>query len=100
MISLSHNMCFLNLLILCLLLQIFIGLQKLLGKPIQVGGVYDLTWTLLKSSQHDTCNLDDTDIETLSKLNIAHRVMHECFEPVHEPYSTGDLVGDILFSRG
>lgn len=74
------------------------GLQRLLGKPIPIG-VPNLTWTLVKFSQHDTCKLDATDIQTLSKLNIAHRVMHECFEPVHEPYSSGDLAEDVLFSR-
>ncbi|KAH9661934.1 PHD-type domain-containing protein [Citrus sinensis] len=78
--------------------EIFLGLQRLLGKPIPIG-VPNLTWTLVKFSQHDTCKLDATDIQTLSKLNIAHRVMHECFEPVHEPYSSGDLAEDVLFSR-
>lgn len=44
--------------------------------------------------------VDVTEIEALSKLNLACSVMHECFEPVNEPYTSSDLVEDVLFSRG
>ncbi|KAJ4725560.1 PHD zinc finger protein [Melia azedarach] len=79
--------------------EIFLGLCKLLGKPIPVG-VSNLTWTLVKSMQQDMVEVDVTEIEALSKLNLACSVMHECFEPVNEPYTSSDVVEDVLFSRG
>ncbi|CAK7330553.1 unnamed protein product [Dovyalis caffra] len=83
--------------------SIFLGLQKLLGKPIPVG-VDNLTWTLFKSMQSDNHKLDDYDdetlVETYSKLNIALDVMHECFEPVEESCTRRDLMQDVIFSIG
>ncbi|XP_019456250.1 PREDICTED: uncharacterized protein LOC109357022 [Lupinus angustifolius] len=82
--------------------QIYTGLNKLLGKPILVGGD-NLTWTLLKyvnsesSDVHNTTN--DFLAECYSKLSVAVSVMHECFEPVHSPSSTRDLAEDVIFSR-
>ncbi|XVF46770.1 hypothetical protein PTKIN_Ptkin03bG0055200 [Pterospermum kingtungense] len=81
--------------------KIFLGLHELLGRPITVGT--DLTWTLIKSLQSDTHDLDVSDneatVENYSKLSIALAVMHECFEPVKEPRNGRDLVADIIFSR-
>lgn len=86
-----------------LLLQLFLGLQKLLGKSIPVG-VDDLTWTLLKPIGSDGVDIDLPDIEALtvaySKLSIALDVMHECFEPVKEPLTRRDIVEDVIFCRG
>ncbi|CAK7328245.1 unnamed protein product [Dovyalis caffra] len=83
--------------------NIFLGLQKLLGKPIPVG-VDNLTWTLFKSMQSDNHKFDASDnetlVETYSKLNIALDVMHECFEPVEEPCTRRDLMQDVIFSIG
>ncbi|KAF8010591.1 hypothetical protein BT93_J1282 [Corymbia citriodora subsp. variegata] len=82
--------------------MIFLGLNKLLRKPIQLG-MGNLTWTLSRSI--DTDYLDGRDrhiesvIETNCKLNVAVDVMHECFEPVKEPYARRDLFQDIIFSR-
>ncbi|XVF69023.1 hypothetical protein PTKIN_Ptkin11bG0047800 [Pterospermum kingtungense] len=82
--------------------QIFLGLNELLGRPIPVG-TDNLTWTLIKSMQSDTHDLDASDneemVENYSKLSIALDVMHECFEPVKEPRTGRDLVADIIFSR-
>jgi hypothetical protein len=51
-----------------------LGLGKLLGIPIPVG-VDNLTWTLLKSVDSESSNLDAHDIETLmenyNKLKVA-----------------------------
>ncbi|KDP45793.1 hypothetical protein JCGZ_17400 [Jatropha curcas] len=86
----------------CLRMEIFLGLHKLLGKPLPVG-LNNLTWTLLKHIQSDGFKLDSPDIEALtenySKLNIALDVMHECFEPVEEPLTKRDLLKDVIFSK-
>jgi N-acetylglutamate synthase-like GNAT family acetyltransferase len=82
---------------------IFLGLRKLLGNPIPVGND-NLTWTLLKSTEAESCNLDAPDNEaskeTCSKLNAAITVIHECFEPVKDPHTNSNLVEDVIFCRG
>ncbi|GMY17366.1 increased DNA methylation 1-like [Fagus crenata] len=82
--------------------DIFLGLRKLLGKPIPVGDD-NLTWTVLKYDS-ESCNLDASDIEAstenYSKLSAALSVMHECFDPVKDPHTNRDLVEDVIFSRG
>ncbi|KAK2643605.1 hypothetical protein Ddye_025368 [Dipteronia dyeriana] len=81
--------------------EIFLGLQKLVGKPIPIGGKnLNLTWTLLKPKQLDSHRVDAYDIECLSKLNIAPSVMHECFEPVQDAHTGRDLVEDVIYGRG
>ncbi|XP_057442246.1 uncharacterized protein LOC130733973 [Lotus japonicus] len=74
--------------------KIHSGLRNLLGKPISVGE-NGLTWTLLK--------LDNTDnnlkAEYYSKLSVALSVMHESFEPLPNPFSTRDLVEEVIFSQ-
>ncbi|KAK3206562.1 hypothetical protein Dsin_020608 [Dipteronia sinensis] len=81
--------------------EIFLGLQKLVGKPIPIGGKnLNLTWTLLKPKQLDSRRVDAYDIECLSKLNIAPSVMHECFEPVEDARTGRDLVEDVIHGRG
>lgn len=91
---LEHDFCF---------LQIFLGLQKLLGKSIPVG-VDNLTWTLLKPTGSEGFDGDFPDVEALTeaycKLNIALAVMHECFEPVKERHTRRDIVEDVIFCRG
>ncbi|XP_034687735.1 uncharacterized protein LOC117916041 isoform X2 [Vitis riparia] len=83
--------------------KIFLGLLKLLGKPIPVG-VDNLTWTLLKPTISEWFDMDVPDnkalTEVYSKLNIALNVMHECFEPIKEPHTGRDLVEDVIFCRG
>ncbi|XP_051142894.1 uncharacterized protein LOC127259552 isoform X2 [Andrographis paniculata] len=74
--------------------QIFDDLQKILGRPIPVGGE-NLTWTLLKDMKSD----DGRSVEYSSKLNVALSVMHECFEPVKIPGTRRDLVEDVIFGR-
>ncbi|KAG6648841.1 increased DNA methylation 1-like [Carya illinoinensis] len=82
---------------------IFLGLSKLLGKSILVG-VYNLTWTLLKSAYSESCNLDAAEIEAAiqndGNLSAALNLMHECFEPVKELRTNRDLIKDVIFSRG
>ncbi|CAH1432520.1 unnamed protein product [Lactuca virosa] len=78
--------------------EIFMGINKLLGKPIPVGRD-DLTWTILKHKKPDeTLNMEEIT-ESYSKLNIAISVMHECFEPVKEPRTQRDIVEDVVFGR-
>uniref|UniRef100_A0A5B7BUP7 PHD finger transcription factor n=1 Tax=Davidia involucrata TaxID=16924 RepID=A0A5B7BUP7_DAVIN len=76
--------------------QIFLGLRRLLGKPVPVGKD-NLTWTLLKYV-HDASD-NEASAENYSKLNVALGVMHECFEPVKESRTRRDLVEDVIFSR-
>ncbi|KAJ7964213.1 Acyl-CoA N-acyltransferase with RING/FYVE/PHD-type zinc finger domain [Quillaja saponaria] len=82
--------------------KIWLSLHKLLGMATPVGE-NNLTWTLMKCIKYESCNCDDPDIDYLteshSKLNIALAVMHECFEPLQDPYSSTDLVEDVIFSR-
>ncbi|MCL7041618.1 hypothetical protein MKW94_018392 [Papaver nudicaule] len=78
------------------------GLHKLLGKPVSVG-VDSLTWTILRPRK-DACNSfvpsdTEADMELQSKLHVALGVMHECFEPIKDPYTNRDLVEDILFNN-
>ncbi|KAF8397268.1 hypothetical protein HHK36_016178 [Tetracentron sinense] len=83
--------------------KIFLGLHKLLGKPIAVG-VDCLSWTILKSMKDDSWELDASITEAMaehhSKLNVALGVMHECFKPVKESRTKRDLFEDVIFSRG
>ncbi|XP_061348068.1 uncharacterized protein LOC133293509 [Gastrolobium bilobum] len=82
--------------------KIYEGLNKLLGVPVTVG-LGNLTWTLVKFSNSESCNLGSAKSELLAesycKLNVALSVMHECFEPLKEPFSSRDLVEDVIFSR-
>lgn len=63
----------------------------------------NLTWSLLKATNSDTHYFNPSHVETLtesqSKLNVALSVMHECFEPVKEHYTSRDIVEDVIFSR-
>ena len=66
-------------------------------------GVDNLTWTLVKFINPDSCEHDssksDLLAESYSKLNLAISVMHECFEPLKESLTNRDLVEDVIFSR-
>ncbi|XP_055825515.1 increased DNA methylation 1-like isoform X2 [Solanum dulcamara] len=82
--------------------QICLGIHQLLAKPVTVG-IDNLTWTLLKYVKPDEFDSDVANdeciLETYSKLSVALDVMHECFEPVKEPYTRRDLMEDVLFNR-
>ena len=78
--------------------DIFLGLSKLLGKPIPVG-VDNLTWTLFKSNSESDSPDIEASTETYSKLSVALSVMRECFDPVKDPLTNRDLVEDLIFSR-
>ncbi|KAL3619142.1 hypothetical protein CASFOL_036712 [Castilleja foliolosa] len=83
--------------------QIYSGLHKILGKPVEVGGSGNLTWTLLKHIKPDSYNQYSSDdeylLESYGKLNAALDVMHECFEPVKQPGTGRDLTEDLIFSN-
>lgn len=83
-------------------LQIHLGLQKILGKPIPVWDD-NLSWTLLKYKGTEVSDKDALDnehlMESYSKLNVALSIMHECFEPLKESHTGRDLVEDVIFSR-
>ncbi|MCD9645905.1 hypothetical protein HAX54_035261 [Datura stramonium] len=82
--------------------QICLGIRQLLEKPVIVG-IDNLTWTLLKYVKPDDLDSDAANdefiLETYSKLSVALDVMHECFEPVKEPYTRRDLMEDVIFNR-
>ncbi|KAK1377732.1 Chromodomain-helicase-DNA-binding protein 3-like [Heracleum sosnowskyi] len=77
-------------------------LENRLGKAVPVGTA-NLTWTLLKYVEPDECDHDPSSIadsiDNYCKLNVALRVMQECFEPMKEPRTKSDLVKDVIFSR-
>ena len=83
-------------------LQIYAGLNELLGVPVSVGAE-NLTWALMKFSDSESCDLGSTKgeflAESFSKLNVALSLMHECFEPMKEPFSNRDIMEDVIFSR-
>ncbi|WMV19638.1 hypothetical protein MTR67_013023 [Solanum verrucosum] len=82
--------------------QICLGIHQLMAKPVMVG-IDNLTWTLLKYVKPDDFDSDAAKdefvLETYSKLGVALDVMHECFEPVEEPYTRRDLMEDVIFNR-
>ncbi|KAL1541068.1 hypothetical protein AAHA92_25332 [Salvia divinorum] len=83
--------------------QIFDGLNRILGKKIPMG-TENMTWTLVKYmesniSKNVAAYDDEGSVENYCKLNVALSVMHECFEPVKEPRTRGDLMEDIIFNR-
>ncbi|KAK1373734.1 Agenet-like domain-containing protein [Heracleum sosnowskyi] len=81
--------------------KIYLGLQNLLRKPVPVG-TDNLTWTLLKNPKSKSCqdsSVIEESTEIFSKLNVAVRVMHECFHPFKELRTGNDLVEDVIFNR-
>lgn len=66
-------------------------------------GANNLTWTLVKFIDSQSCDLDTSKSELMaesySKLNLALSLMHECFEPVKESSSSRDMMEDVIFSR-
>ncbi|KAK7387243.1 hypothetical protein VNO78_27883 [Psophocarpus tetragonolobus] len=82
--------------------KIYDGLHKLLGEPVSVG-VDNLTWTLVKFINPDSCDpgsiRNDLLAESCIKLNLALSVMHECFKPLKEYFTGRDLMEDVIFSR-
>ncbi|KAI6686944.1 hypothetical protein NL676_032857 [Syzygium grande] len=82
--------------------KVSVGLSELLEKPRRLGAD-NLTWTLLKCVKPDHNGVNFLDIEAAAenyiRLNLALNVMHECFEPVKEPYTSSDLIEDVIFNR-
>jgi hypothetical protein len=82
--------------------QVYMGLQNLLGKPVLVGED-NLTWTLLKyvNSENSGVSNAENDLvaESYTKLSVALSVMHECFEPLHNSFSSRDIVEDVIFNQ-
>ncbi|KAJ8550807.1 hypothetical protein K7X08_000177 [Anisodus acutangulus] len=82
--------------------QIWLGIRQLLANPVMVG-VDNLSWTLLKYVKPDDFDSgaanDESILGTYTKLSVALDVMHECFEPVKEPYTRRDLMEDVIFNR-
>ncbi|OMO68091.1 hypothetical protein COLO4_29902 [Corchorus olitorius] len=73
--------------------NIFYGLEKLIGNPIQVEE--NLSWTLLKKSN----NGDSDHHDDKKKLSAAVDVMHECFETSKDFYTGRDVAEDVIFGR-
>ena len=82
-------------------LQIYEGLQSLLGKPLIVGA-NNLTWTLVKFINSESCDVGSTKndlmAEKYSKLSVALSVMHECFEPLKNSFTSKDMIDDVIFN--
>ncbi|XP_055960804.1 uncharacterized protein LOC126667579 isoform X2 [Mercurialis annua] len=82
--------------------EICVGLHELSGKPVAVH-LNNLTWTMLKCTEFENRNHNASDTEAMSgnycHLCIALDVMHECFEPIEEPYTRKDLLKDVIFSK-
>ncbi|KAK2384335.1 PHD finger transcription factor [Trifolium repens] len=78
------------------------GLQNLLGKPVLVGED-NLTWTLLKyvNSENSGVSNAENDLvaESYTKLSVGLSVMHECFEPLHNSFSSRDIMEDVIFNQ-
>ncbi|KAK7302213.1 hypothetical protein RJT34_13097 [Clitoria ternatea] len=83
-------------------INIYYSLHKLLGEPVSVG-VDKLTWTMVKFIDSERCALGRITSELLAesytRLNLALSVMHECFDPFKEPFSSRDLLEDVMLSR-
>lgn len=66
-------------------------------------GADNLTWTLMKFTDSESFDLGSTKgeflAESFSKLNVALSLMHECFEPMKEPFSSRDIMENVIFSR-
>ncbi|KAG2391568.1 Increased DNA methylation 1 [Vigna angularis] len=81
--------------------QIYAGLQSLLGKPLIVGP-NNLTWTLEKFNNSESSaagsSLNDLLAEKYSKLSVALSVMHECFDPLKNPFTGRDIIDDVIFN--
>ncbi|KAK7372105.1 hypothetical protein VNO80_05474 [Phaseolus coccineus] len=81
--------------------QIYAGLQSLLGKPLIVGP-NNLTWTLEKFNNSESpdvgSSLNDLLAEKYSKLSVALSVMHECFDPLKNPFTGRDIIDDVMFN--
>ncbi|XAR58903.1 Histone acetyltransferase [Bertholletia excelsa] len=77
--------------------EIFLGLNKVLGKSVVIGED-NLTWTLLKGDGDHNGSDMEALTENYGKLNVALAVIHECFEPVKEPRTQRDLVEDVIFN--
>ncbi|WJX53231.1 hypothetical protein P8452_39251 [Trifolium repens] len=82
--------------------QVYMGLQNLLGKPVLVGED-NLTWTLLKyvNSENSGVSNAENDLvaESYTKLSVGLSVMHECFEPLHNSFSSRDIMEDVIFNQ-
>ncbi|KAG5122621.1 hypothetical protein JHK84_040961 [Glycine max] len=67
------------------------------GKPLIVGA-NNLTWTLVKFINSESCDVGSTKNDLLaekySKLSVALSVMHECFEPLKNPFTSKDIIDD------
>ena len=78
------------------------GLGNLLGKPVLVAKEY-LTWALVKYVNSENCGVGNAEnvlvAESYSKLNVALFLMHECFEILHNPYSSRDIVEEVIFNQ-
>ncbi|KAK7300928.1 hypothetical protein RJT34_11781 [Clitoria ternatea] len=79
-------------------INVYAGLQSLLGKPIVVGA-NNLTWTLVKYINSGVGSVKDELLaENYSKLSVALSVMHECFEPFKNPVSNRDIIDDVIYN--
>ncbi|OMO68109.1 hypothetical protein COLO4_29891 [Corchorus olitorius] len=72
--------------------NLFCGLEKLTGNPIQVKE--NLKWTLLKSNNGDSDHDDKK-----KKLSASLDVMHECFHSSRDFYTGRDVAEDVIFGR-
>ncbi|KAM7494046.1 hypothetical protein LguiB_028655 [Lonicera macranthoides] len=82
--------------------DVYEKMQRMVGEKIVVGGGY--TWSLLRRiDEEDSYNMcvqnPNRRIECNSKLEIAWRVMQECFEPIVDRHTSIDVLQSVVYNR-
>ncbi|XP_020530687.1 uncharacterized protein LOC18423636 isoform X3 [Amborella trichopoda] len=79
--------------------KIHAQLRGLLGKPNSIGA-QGLRWTLLRGRNNDSNDPNQSDTADMAayhcKLCVACDVLHECFVPIIDSHTNGDLFVDLL----
>ncbi|KAM7491175.1 hypothetical protein LguiA_034096 [Lonicera macranthoides] len=86
----------------CVGWEVYEKMQRMVGEKIVVGGGY--TWSLLRRiDEEDSYNMcvqnPNRRIECNSKLEIAWRVMQECFEPIVDRHTSIDVLQSVVYNR-
>ncbi|XP_010556511.1 PREDICTED: increased DNA methylation 1 [Tarenaya hassleriana] len=72
--------------------NVYSAVENLLGKKIPVKGG-DLVWRLIRGPAEE----EYYDVKLISKLHRCVKLLHECFEPLKDPFTGRDLVQDMIF---
>lgn len=82
--------------------KVYEKMQRMVGEKIGVEGGY--TWSLLRRiDEEDSYNMCVQNpyrrIECNSKLEIAWRVMQECFEPIVDRHTSIDVLQSVVYNH-